>query len=30
MRYDELYLYGVKQLEEAGIAEAKLDARLLL
>lgn len=30
MRYDELYLYGVKQLEEAGIVEAKLDARLLL
>lgn len=30
MRYDELYLYGVKQLEEAGITEAKLDARLLL
>lgn len=30
MRYRELYLYGVKQLEEAGIAEAKLDARLLL
>lgn len=30
MRYDELYLYGVKRLEEAGIAEAKLDARLLL
>lgn len=30
MRYDELYLYGQKKLEEAGIAEAKLDARLLL
>lgn len=30
MRYDELYLYGEKKLEEAGIAEAKLDARLLL
>lgn len=30
MRYGELYLYGKKKLEEAGIAEAKLDARLLL
>ena len=30
MKYHELYLYGVRQLEEAGIAEAKLDARLLL
>lgn len=30
MRYDEAYLYGVKRLEEADIAEAKLDARLLL
>lgn len=30
MRYDELYLSGVKKLEEAGISEAKLDARLLL
>lgn len=30
MRYDELYLYGVEKLEEAGIAGAKLDARLLL
>lgn len=30
MRYDEAYRYGVKRLEEAGIAEAKLDAELLL
>ncbi len=30
MRYDEAYRYGVKRLEEAGIAEAKLDAGLLL
>lgn len=30
MRYDELFLYGVKQLEKAGIAEGKLNARLLL
>lgn len=30
MKYKELYLYGVKQLENAGIAEAALDARLLL
>lgn len=30
MRYDEAYLYGVGRLEEAGISEAKLDARLLL
>lgn len=30
MRYDEAYLYGVRRLEEAGISEAKLDARLLL
>lgn len=30
MRYEELYRYGVKGLEEAGIGEASLDARLLL
>lgn len=30
MTYRQLYEYGVKKLEEAGIEEAKLDARLLL
>lgn len=30
MKYRELYLTGVKKLEEAGIGEASLDARLLL
>lgn len=30
MKYKELYLSGVKKLEEAGIEEASLDARLLL
>ena len=30
MTYRQLYEYGVKRLEEAGIDEAKLDARLLL
>lgn len=30
MTYRQLYEYGVKMLEEAGIEEAKLDARLLL
>ena len=30
MRYDELYRYGVRQLKQADIAEAELDARLLL
>ncbi|MBO5095060.1 MAG: peptide chain release factor N(5)-glutamine methyltransferase [Lachnospiraceae bacterium] len=30
MKYQELYKYGVEQLETAGIAEAALDARLLL
>ncbi len=30
MKYKELYLMGAGRLEEAGIAEAKLDARLLL
>ena len=30
MRYDELYKWGRKQLLEAGIEEAELDARLLL
>ncbi|MBQ8189165.1 MAG: peptide chain release factor N(5)-glutamine methyltransferase [Lachnospiraceae bacterium] len=30
MKYKELYLTGVKKLEEAGIEEASLDARLLL
>lgn len=30
MKYKELYLTGVKKLEEAGIGEASLDARLLL
>ncbi len=30
MKYRELYLTGVKKLEEAGIEEASLDARLLL
>lgn len=30
MKYRDLYLYGVKQLEDAGITEASLDARLLL
>lgn len=30
MTYRQLYEYGVKRLEEAGIEEAKLDARLLL
>lgn len=30
MKYREVYLEGIKRLEEAGIAEAKLDARLLL
>ena len=30
MTYRELYEYGRKQLEDAGIEEAALDARLLL
>ena len=30
MTYRQLYEYGVKKLEEAGIGEAKLEARLLL
>lgn len=30
MRYDEAYRFGVKILEEAGVAEARLDAGLLL
>ena len=30
MKYRDLYLYGVEKLNNAGIAEAKLDARLLL
>lgn len=30
MTYRELYEYGKKQLEDAGIEEAALDARLLL
>ncbi len=30
MTYKELYAYGVKALEEAGVAEAALNARLLL
>lgn len=30
MTYRQLYEYGVKKLEEAGVVEAKLDARLLL
>ena len=30
MTYRELYAYGVKALEEAGVAEAALNARLLL
>lgn len=30
MTYRQLYEYGVERLEEAGIGEAKLDARLLL
>lgn len=30
MRYQELYSWGQQKLNEAGIAEAKLDARLLL
>ncbi len=30
MTYRQLYEYGTKQLEDAGITEAKLDARLLL
>lgn len=30
MKYRDLYLYGVEKLNSAGIAEAKLDARLLL
>lgn len=30
MTYRQLYEYGVKKLEEAGVGEAKLDARLLL
>lgn len=30
MEYRKLYEYGVKKLQEAGIAEAELDARLLL
>lgn len=30
MTYKQLYEYGVTELEKAGIAEAKLDARLLL
>ncbi|MCI7792279.1 MAG: peptide chain release factor N(5)-glutamine methyltransferase [Lachnospiraceae bacterium] len=30
MTYRQLYEYGVKKLEEAGVEEAKLDARLLL
>ena len=30
MTYRQLYEYGVEKLEEAGIGEAKLDARLLL
>ncbi len=30
MRYDELYRYGARQLKQADIAEAELDARLLL
>ena len=30
MKYRDLYLYGVEKLNSVGIAEAKLDARLLL
>lgn len=30
MKYQEIYAWGVSQLKEAGIAEASLDARLLL
>ena len=30
MKYKELYLWGAKQLEEAGVEEHLLDARLLL
>ena len=30
MRYKEIYLWGCKELEQAGIMEASLDARLLL
>lgn len=30
MTYKEFYEYGKQKLEEAGIAEAALDARLLL
>lgn len=30
MKYRDLYLYGVEKLNNVGIAEAKLDARLLL
>ena len=30
MRYKEIYLWGCKELEQAGIGEASLDARLLL
>ena len=30
MKYKEIYDYGVRELAEAGIGEAALDARLLL